>query len=95
MNTKKITDLLSGINAIRDLRARTINSDVLNEEQLYYLQEGFREGLATAAIRLARQIDKICSDDGIPSRYFEISEEKWWHTHTDEKNGDKGTDDRW
>ena len=92
MNTKKITDLLNGINAIRDLRARTINSDVLNEEQLYYLQEGFREGLATAAIRLARQIDKI---NGIPSGYFEFSEEKWWHTHTDEKNGDKGTDDRW
>ena len=92
MNTEKIKDLLNSINAIRDLRARTINSDVLNEEQLYYLQEGFREGLATAAIRLARQIDNI---DGIPSKYFEFYEEKWWHTHTDEKNGDKGTDDRW
>jgi len=75
------------INNIRDLRKGTIKSDDLNEEQLYYLQEGYREGLASAAMMLADELDALtdCEFD------FLKSEEIWWHTH-DKKN--IGTEER-
>ena len=92
-----IETLKRAINNLRDLRTQTIKSDDFNEEQLYYLQEGFREGLAASAISLAGIIDSYISEEygheypiGMVSRL----EDEWWHTHTDD-NGDKGTAHRW
>lgn len=83
-----IQNLKKYINGIRDLRKETIKSDDLNEEQLYYLQEGFREGLCAAAMYLADELDAEIGE----GHYFEL-EEQWWHYHNDEE-GDIGTDER-
>lgn len=72
----KTIDLKKYINEIRDLRSQTIKSDDLSEEQLYYLQEGFREGLCAAAMYLADELDAEIGE----AHYFEL-EEQWWHTH--------------
>ena len=84
---EKIKNLKKYINNLRDLRKQTIKSDELNEEQLYYLQEGFREGLCAAAMMLADELDAEIGYE----KYSEL-EEEWWHTHTDE-NGNIGTDE--
>ena len=88
------------INSIRDLRAYTIKSDDLSEEQLYYLQEGYREGLCSAAMMIADELDATIQSDverteEISEYLFMDLEEQWWHHHTDEENGDKGTPDRY
>ena len=77
------------INNIRDLRRHNIKCDTMTDEQLYYLQEGYREGLASAAMMLADELDALtdCEFD------FLKSEEIWWHYHNDEE-GDIGTDER-
>lgn len=84
-----VQNLKKYINGIRDLRKGTIKSDDLNEEQLYYLQEGYREGLCAAAMYLADELDALtdCEFD------FLKFEEIWWHYHNDEE-GDVGTDER-
>ena len=83
-----IQKLKKYINNIRDLRKGTITSDDLNEEQLYYLQEGYREGLCAAAMLLADELDAEIGE----GHYLE-NEENWWHYHNDEE-GDIGTDER-
>ena len=83
-----VQNLKKYINGIRDLRKGTITSDDLNEEQLYYLQEGYREGLCAAAMLLADELDAEIGE----AHYFEL-EEQWWHYHNDEE-GDIGTDER-
>ena len=83
-----INKLKKYINNIRDIRKYTINSDDLTEEQLYFLHEGFREGLCSAAMMLADELDAEIGYE----KYLDL-EENWWHTHTDE-NGDIGTNER-
>ena len=86
------------INSLRDMRAYTIKSDDLGEEELYYLQEGYREGLCSAAMLIADELDAtLQSDPKCPEEYRDglmmDIEEQWWHTHNDE-NGDIGSSDR-
>lgn len=76
------------INNIRDLRRHNIKCDTMTDEQLYYLQEGYREGLASAAMMLADELDAEIGEG-----YYLENEEKWWHYHNDEE-GDIGTDER-
>ena len=83
-----VQNLKKYINGIRNLRKLPITSDDLNEEQLYYLQEGYREGLCAAAMYLADELDAEIEE----GHYFEI-EEQWWHYHNDEDD-DIGTDER-
>jgi len=96
----KINLLKKCLNELRDMRKYTIKSDDLGEEQLYYLQEGFREGLCAAALILAEEFDaELINDENYPEiygedNYISMVEENWWHTHTDE-NGDIGTDERY
>lgn len=85
---KHIQKIKKYINDLRDLRKETIKSDDLNEEQLYYLQEGFREGLCAAAMYLADELDSE-----LGSGHYLENEENWWHYHNDEE-GDIGTDKR-
>ena len=75
------------INNIRDLRRHNIKCDTMTDEQLYYLQEGYREGLASTAMMLADELDALtdCEFD------FLKSEEIWWHTHNEK---DIGTEER-
>lgn len=81
------------INQIRDCRKYTIKSDELNEEQLYYLQEGYREGLCSTAMMLADELDAVLSSDPDYDINLLEQEERWWHTHNDDK-GDIGSEDR-
>ena len=83
-----VQNLKKYINDIRDLRKSTIKSYDLNEEQLYYLQEGYREGLCAAAMYLADELDAEIGE----AHYFEL-EEQWWRYHNDEE-GDNGTDEQ-
>lgn len=72
------------INRVRDMRKQTIKSDDMTNEQLYYLQEGFREGLCAAAMMMADELDKEYSEflDGMDQKEsFLEKEECWWHTH--------------
>ena len=73
------------INQLRDMRQQTIKSDDMTEEQLYYLQEGYREGLCAAAMLMADELDKEYSElleIGIhPDGSYLDKEEQWWHTH--------------
>ena len=85
---KSIINLKKYINGIRDIRKETIKSDTMTDEQLYYLQEGFREGLCAAAMYLADELDVEIGYE----KYLSI-EEEWWHTHNYEIN-DIGTDER-
>ena len=88
MDKKSINNLKKYINGIRDMRKGTIKSDTMTDEQLYYLQEGFREGLCAAAMYLADELDVEIGYEKYLSH-----EEEWWHTHNDEIN-DIGTDER-
>lgn len=90
----KIMLLKQIINHIRDMRKQSIKSDDMNEEQLYYLQEGFREGLCASAMMIADEMDECYSEmlNGIfPEDSYLDKEEEWWHTHDD---SDVGTDER-
>jgi uncharacterized protein YutE (UPF0331/DUF86 family) len=83
------------INQTRDMRKESIKSDDLSEEQLYYLQEGYREGLCSVAMMLADELDAECCDmiyENYDTNHLE-REEQWWHTHNDE-TGDIGTEER-
>ncbi len=87
------------INNLRDMRSYTIKSDDLGEEELYYLQEGYREGLCAAAMMIADELDATVQSDvecpeGFPDDLFMDLEEQWWHTHNDEE-GDVGSPDRY
>lgn len=94
-----IKNLKRYINQIRDMRKETIACDDLGEEQLYYLQEGFREGLCACAMMLADELDAElqtypeCPEE-YPSDCLIDLEEEWWHTHNDDE-GDIGSDDRY
>lgn len=88
MNSTKVELLKRCINSLRDLRKETIKSDTMTEEQLYYLQEGCREGLCNAAMMLADELDALTIDD--PQDYME-AEEEWWHSHDEH---DIGTEER-
>lgn len=95
---EKIELLKKIINQLRDYRAYTIKADDLGEEQLYYLQEGYREGLCSAAMLIADELDAIVQEDpNCPEEYSDgllmDLEEQWWHTHNDEQ-GDIGSPDR-
>lgn len=94
-----INTLKNLINNLRNMRSYTIKSDDLGEEELYYLQEGYREGLCAAAMMLADELDAIvqdCSDcpEDYPNGLFMNLEEQWWHTHNDNE-GDIGSSDRY
>lgn len=86
MAKKTIDNLKKYINSIRDISKGTIKSDTMTDEQLYYLQEGFREGLCAAAMYLADELDAEIGYE----KYIGL-EEEWWHTYNDEIN-DIGTD---
>lgn len=96
-NEKTIELLKKMINQLRDYRAYTIKADDMSEEQLYYLQEGYREGLCSAAMLIADELDAILLEDpDCPEEYDGVLmnlEEMWWHTHNDEE-GDIGSSDR-
>ena len=100
MSNKHTIDVLKGlINTLRDTRQYTIKSDDLGEEELYYLQEGYREGLCSAAMTIADELDAIVQEDpNCPEEYRDgllmDLEEQWWHTHNDDK-GDIGSPDRY
>lgn len=89
--TDRILILKRLINQLRDMRKQTIKSDDMTEEQLYYLQEGFRKGLCAAAMMMADELDKEYSellysiDQFLYSmdqkELFLEKEECWWHTH--------------
>lgn len=82
------------INRVRDMRKQAIKSDDIDDEQLYYLQEGFREGLCAAAMMMADELDKEYSeflDDMDQKESFLEKEECWWHTHD---NIDIGSEER-
>jgi len=99
MSNKYTIDTLKHlINTLRDMRSYTINSDDLGEEELYYLQEGYREGLCAAAMTIADELDAIVQEDpNCPEEYDGLLmdlEEAWWHTHNDDKC-DIGSPDRY
>lgn len=80
------------INQLRDMRKQTIKSDDMTDEQLYYLQEGFREGLCAAAMMMADELDKEYSEllDGMSQKESFLEKEKcWWHTHDNLDIGSK------
>jgi len=88
----KIMLLKQVINRVRDMRKQTIKSDDISDEQLYYLQEGFREGLCVAAMMMADELDKEYSEflDGMGQKEsFLEKEECWWHTHDNPDIGSK------
>lgn len=100
MTNKHTIDVLKGlINTLRDTRKYTIKSDSLNDEQLYYLQEGYREGLCSAAMTIAEELSAElqdfpeCPEEFDDNMLVEI-EEEWWHTHNDEE-GDIGSPERY
>lgn len=97
--TEKINVLKNLINQLRDMRSYTIKSDDLGEEELYYLQEGYREGLCSAAMLIADELDVAlqeladCPEDYNNGTMINL-EEQWWHTHNDDE-GDIGSPERY
>ena len=69
----------------------TIKSNDLNEGDLYFLQEGYREGLCSAAMTLADELDTLDIYDGEDYESYIEQEEDWWHTHDE---FDIGNDER-
>ena len=74
MNTKETLKKL--LENLRDLRKHPIQSDGMSEEALYYLNKGYKEGLCSAAMTLADELDAI---DGGGDGLFMEMEEEWWH----------------
>lgn len=96
---EKINILKNLINQLRDMRSYTIKSDDLGEEELYYLQEGYREGLCNAAILIVDELDAAFQE--LPDYPEELDnglmadlEEQWWHTHNDDED-DIGSSNRY
>lgn len=81
MAISKVELLKKCINNLRDLRKMAIKSDDLNEEDLYFLQEGYWEGLCSAAMTLADELDALDTYDGEDYDSYIEQEEDWWHTH--------------
>ena len=50
----------------------------MTEEQLYYLQEGYREGLCSAAMMLADELDALVDENNEDPHYLD-DEEEFWH----------------
>ena len=80
---EKINILKNLINQLRDMRSYTTKSDNLGEEELYYLQEGYREGLCTAAILIADELDTALQElldcpEGLDNGLMTDLEEQWW-----------------
>ena len=75
MNTQKteVALLNSLIKQVRKLRNDSVKSNDLNEEQLHYLNEGYRQGLCSVALMLA---DEIGARNGNSNKIE--SEEEWW-----------------
>ena len=70
--TNKLEQL---IKEIRDLSKEQIESDDLTKEQLYHLQEGFKQGLASAAMMIADELD---AETDCENEYLRL-EEEWWN----------------
>lgn len=76
------------INRIRDMRDNIPESETLEERDLYNVREGYRLGLAAAALMLAEEHDAIAgegSSDG---------EEAVWWSDIDGDESNPGTDER-
>lgn len=82
---KKLKEL---INSLRELRQKPIHSDDLDKEQLYYLTEGYREGLCSAAMMLADELDALYDGSLKDTNYLE-EEEDWWHDHDEKRINEK------
>lgn len=61
------------IKQIRELRGKAVTSNELNAEQLHYINEGYKQGLCSAALMLADEVDAR----SIESEQME-KEEMWW-----------------
>ena len=78
------------IKEIRDLSKEQIESDDLTKEQLYHLKEGFKQGLFSAALLLADELDAETNGD---NGYLE-QEEEWWNENIRvDENFDEDTDE--
>ncbi len=79
--TIQVQNLKKYISGIRNICKGIIKSDDLNEEQLYYLQEGFRRGLCAAAMYLADELDAEIGE----GHHLE-KEEIWWQYYKEDFN---------
>ena len=70
--TNKLKQLIKDI---RNISKEQIESDDLTEEQLYYLQEGYKQGLASAAMMIADDLD---AETDCENEYLGL-EEEWWN----------------
>ena len=70
--TNKLKQLIKDI---RNISKEQIKSDDLIEEQLYYLQEGYKQGLASVAMMIADDLD---AETDCENEYLE-HEEEWWN----------------
>lgn len=77
------------ISEIREFKDEPITSDDLGEEQLFYLQQGFTEGLAAAAMLLADELDMLTDCE---FEYLE-HEEEWWHPYYEDFDDDLVSDE--
>ena len=80
---KLIDRLKKLINNLRDMRSEDLKSDTLPEEQLYYLNAGYKEGLCSAAMMLADEIDAELGEI-IPGESYIEKEEDWWACDEDQ-----------
>lgn len=88
---EKINILKNLINQLRDMRSYTIKSDDLGEEELYYLQEGYREGLCNADILIVDELDAAFQElpdypEELDNSLMTDLEEQWRHTHNDDED---------
>ena len=80
---KLIDRLKKLINNLRDMRSKELESDTFPEEQLYYLNVGYKEGLCSAAMVLADEIDAELEEIISGESYIE-KEEDWWACDEDQ-----------
>lgn len=66
------------IERIRESRKGGVTSDELTEEQLFYVNEGYRLGLWSAAMVVADEMDANSSN---PCPTYMEDEEVWWREH--------------
>lgn len=66
------------IERIRESRNEEVTSNELTEEQLFYVNEGYRLGLWSAAMAVADEMDANSSN---PSPTYMEDEEAWWREH--------------
>ena len=74
MNTLE-TVLKNLINQLRDLKNEKIESVDLTEEQLYHFSEGYKQGLFSAALIIADELD---AKTNCENEYLN-KEEEWWN----------------